>query len=111
VAEEHPQRRVVVPDDRGNGHLQVTWHAECDQFVVSQWRGDTCVASTRLTRAHAAEVVAMVHAVLEGQNSPGLRPSPSVVDDARVAAVDRPPARLGGRVVDGAGADQVGPRT
>jgi|RhiMethySRZTD1v2_1073278.scaffolds.fasta_scaffold969497_2 hypothetical protein len=64
---EPPQRRVVVPDARANGHhLQVTWHAECDQFVVSLWREDTCVASARLRAVDAGDVAAFLQAALEG---------------------------------------------
>jgi hypothetical protein len=69
---EAPQRRVVVADARGDGHfLRVTWHPELGQFVVSQWRDDTCVASTRLAPDAASEVLALlVRGLAGGQSAP-----------------------------------------
>jgi hypothetical protein len=39
--------RVSVPDARGGDQsLRVTWHPDRQIYVLSQWQGSVCVAST-----------------------------------------------------------------
>ncbi|HEV8297651.1 MAG TPA: hypothetical protein VGQ20_10145 [Acidimicrobiales bacterium] len=52
--------RVFVSDLRRDGHyLRTTWHPEHGAFVVSHWRGDVCVAATRIRVEDAADLVAL----------------------------------------------------
>ena len=54
-------RRVFVEDARRNGQfLRVTWHAEGQQFVVSNWDGNVCVGATRVPVAEAPSLVALL---------------------------------------------------
>src|SRR5438270_5446146 len=47
-------RRVIVEDVRPDDtFMRVTWHEESAVFVVSHWRGEVCVAATRVP-VHAA---------------------------------------------------------
>lgn len=51
-------RSVVVPDVRDDGRaLRVTWHPEADVVVLSLWRGNVCVGTSRLTPQDAAALV------------------------------------------------------
>jgi hypothetical protein len=51
-------RRVVIEDDRRDGHwLRTTWHAERGVFVISHWADDVCVAATRIPVEAAAELI------------------------------------------------------
>jgi hypothetical protein len=34
----------------GNRWMRATWHPEADCFVLSVWRGDTCIATMRVAR-------------------------------------------------------------
>ena len=60
VAEGHWAfgRRVVVEDVRRNDtYMRVTWHDDAGVFVVSHWRGDVCVAATRISADAAPDLV------------------------------------------------------
>jgi hypothetical protein len=60
VAESHWAfgRRVIVEDvRRDDTFMRVTWHAEDRVFVVSHWRGDVCVAATRVPVDAAPDLV------------------------------------------------------
>jgi hypothetical protein len=60
VAESHWAfgRRVIVEDvRRDDTFMRVTWHAEDRIFVVSHWRGEVCVAATRVPIDAAPELV------------------------------------------------------
>jgi hypothetical protein len=60
VAEGHWAfgRRVVVEDVRRNDtFMRVTWHDDAGVFVVSHWRGDVCVAATRIPVEAAPDLV------------------------------------------------------
>lgn len=60
VAEGHWAygRRVIVEDvRRDDTFMRVTWHADERIFVVSHWRGDLCVAATRIPVVAAPELV------------------------------------------------------
>jgi hypothetical protein len=51
VAEGHWAigRRVIVEDmRRDDTFMRITWHADERIFVVSHWRGEVCVAATRI---------------------------------------------------------------
>jgi len=48
-------RRAYFVDERG-GALRVTWHYDRCLVVFSMWRGNTCVASCRLTPAEAVRL-------------------------------------------------------
>jgi hypothetical protein len=37
--------------------MRVTWHAESNVFVVSHWRGEVCVAATRIPPEAAPDLV------------------------------------------------------
>ena len=51
-------RRVVVEDVRRNDtFMRVTWHDDVRVFVVSHWRGDVCVAATRIGADAAPDLV------------------------------------------------------
>ncbi|QKE84625.1 hypothetical protein [Arthrobacter sp. NEB 688] len=53
-----PGRSAVVPDARGEGRaLRVTWHPEAGVVVLSVWRDNVCVATTRLSPDEAAGLV------------------------------------------------------
>lgn len=41
----------------GSRALRVSWHAEVGVVVLSFWRDDTCVGTTRLTPADAARLI------------------------------------------------------
>jgi hypothetical protein len=60
VAEGHWSlgRRVVVEDvRRDDTFMRVTWHPESNVFVVSHWRGEVCVAATRIPPEAAPDLV------------------------------------------------------
>jgi hypothetical protein len=60
VAEGHWSlgRRVVVEDiRRDDTFMRVTWHAESNVFVVSHWRGEVCVAATRIPPEAAPDLI------------------------------------------------------
>lgn len=51
-------RRVVVEDiRRDDTFMRVTWHPESNVFVVSHWRGEVCVAATRIPPDAAPDLV------------------------------------------------------
>lgn len=53
-----PGRSAVVADARGEGRaLRVTWHPEAGVVVLSVWRDNVCVATTRLAPDEAADLV------------------------------------------------------
>jgi hypothetical protein len=55
------RRRVFVEDARRNGQfLRVTWHAERQQFVVSNWEDTLCVGATRVPVAKATELIGVL---------------------------------------------------
>ena len=55
------RRRVFVEDARRNGQfLRVTWHAEQQQFVVSNWDDNLCVGATRVPVEHVPELVSLL---------------------------------------------------
>ena len=48
-------RSAVVPDVRGEGRaLRATWHHEAGVVVLSVWRDNVCVATSRLRPEEAA---------------------------------------------------------
>jgi hypothetical protein len=52
-----PPRGEWFGDARdGSRALRVSWHAEVGCVVLSTWRDDTCVGTTRLTPAEAARL-------------------------------------------------------
>ena len=55
------RRRVFVEDARRNGQfLRVTWHAEQQQFVVSNWDDNLCIGATRVPVESVPELVALL---------------------------------------------------
>jgi hypothetical protein len=55
------RRRVFVEDARRNGqYLRVTWHADQQQFVVSNWEGNLCVGATRVPVEDVPELVGLL---------------------------------------------------
>jgi hypothetical protein len=55
------RRRVFVEDARRNGQfLRVTWHAEQQQFVVSNWDDNLCVGATRVRVEDVPELVSLL---------------------------------------------------
>jgi hypothetical protein len=60
-----PPRGEWFGDARDGGRaLRVSWHAEVGCVVLSLWREDTCVGTTRLTPAEAARLVGSLAAGL-----------------------------------------------
>lgn len=60
-----PARTEWFGDARDGGRaLRVSWHHELGCVVLSMWRGDACVATTRLTPADAAQLVGSLAAGL-----------------------------------------------
>jgi hypothetical protein len=54
-------RRVIVEDARRDGtYARITWHPEGPLFVVSHWRGDVCVAATRVPVEAAPELITLL---------------------------------------------------
>ncbi|MCW2681726.1 MAG: hypothetical protein JWM62_3127 [Frankiales bacterium] len=48
----------------GSRALRASWHVEADCVVLSMWREDQCVGTTRLTPAEAARLVGSLAAGL-----------------------------------------------
>ena len=60
-----PPRGEWFGDARDGGRaLRVSWHAELGTIVLSIWRDDACVGTTRLTPDEAARLVAALAAGL-----------------------------------------------
>ena len=65
------RRRVFVEDARRNGqYLRVTWHAEQQQFVVSNWDDNVCVGATRVAPRDVPDLVALLVEGLADAGSP-----------------------------------------
>ncbi|MBR7743421.1 hypothetical protein KC207_08980 [Phycicoccus sp. BSK3Z-2] len=57
-------RRGVVTDVRGDGRaLRATWHDDAGVLVLSVWRDNVCVATTRVA---PADVPALVEVLVGG---------------------------------------------
>ena len=68
---------MIVEDvRRDDTFMRVTWHAEDRLFVVSHWRGEVCVAATRVSVDAAPE---LVNLLVKG-----------LAESATAAAVQRP---------------------
>lgn len=60
-----PPRGEWFGDARdGSRALRASWHAEVGCLVLSMWRDDHCVGTTRLTPAEAAHLVGSLAAGL-----------------------------------------------
>jgi hypothetical protein len=71
--EEGFTRRVFVPDVRGRDrYLRVTWHKESATLVWSQWQGDRCIGSTRVSLADSLQLVDMITGAIEETDPPPL---------------------------------------
>jgi hypothetical protein len=56
-----PPRGEWFADARdGDRALRVSWHAELGCVVLSTWRDNACVATTRLSPADAARLVGLL---------------------------------------------------
>lgn len=67
-----PPRGEWYPDARnGDRALRVSWHDEVGCVVLSTWRGDTCVGTTRLEPAEAARLVGALAAGLAAGSAAG----------------------------------------
>ncbi len=51
-----PDRRSEFIVDGDHSELRATWHLDAGLVVISLWRGDTCVATSRLTPSEAARL-------------------------------------------------------
>ena len=62
MAEVHPlrehRRELITDGDRSA--LRATWHNDAGYFVVSLWRGDTCVATSHLTPREAGRLATFI---------------------------------------------------
>jgi len=59
----------VFGDPRGEGRaLRVNWHAEDGFVVLSVWRGDRCVATSRV---YSQDVPALIQTLVDGLASSG----------------------------------------
>jgi hypothetical protein len=68
------QRRTlaVLGDVRNDGRAaRATWHHDTGVFVLSLWRGDTCVATARLSPEEAAGLAEVIAAGLATELSAG----------------------------------------
>jgi hypothetical protein len=63
---------VIVEDvRRDDTFLRMTWHADERIFVVSHWRGEACVAATRIPVEAAPELVnLLVKGLAESASAP-----------------------------------------
>jgi hypothetical protein len=53
-----PAHGTVFMDPRDAGRsLRLSWHAEAGMFVLSMWRGDSCLATFQLVPSEAARLV------------------------------------------------------
>lgn len=60
-----PPRGEWFPDARDSSRaLRVSWHAEVGCVVLSTWRDDACVGTTRLTPPEAARLLGALAAGL-----------------------------------------------
>ncbi len=56
----HP-KSLSIPDVRGAGaSLRVTRHPDARKVVLSHWRGDVCVASTRIEPAQLPTLIGLL---------------------------------------------------
>lgn len=54
-------RRVIVEDARRDDtYARVTWHSDEAVFVISHWRGDVCVAATRVPVDAAPQLIGLL---------------------------------------------------
>ncbi|PKW25532.1 hypothetical protein [Phycicoccus duodecadis] len=69
-------RTAVVPDVRGEGRaLRATWHHEAGVVVLSIWRDNVCVATTRVDPDEVPTLVDVLVAGLgEGYRTPSTTP-------------------------------------
>ena len=68
-----PPRGEWFGDARdGSRALRVTWHGEIGCVVLSFWRDDACVGTTRLTSAEAARLVGALAAGLAAAAPPSV---------------------------------------
>lgn len=71
-----PPRGEWFGDARdGDRALRVSWHAERGCVVLSSWRGEACVATTRLSPDDAARLIGVL--------AQGLASTREVVDETR----------------------------
>ena len=63
---------MIVEDvRRDDTFMRVTWHDESGVFVVSHWRGEVCVAATRVPVDAAPELINLfVRGLAETTGSP-----------------------------------------
>src|SRR5438552_7066693 len=53
--------RVFIEDSRHDGtFLRVTWHPEGQQFVVSHWQDEVCLAAVRVDVGAAPDLIALL---------------------------------------------------
>ena len=80
-----PPRGEWFGDSRdGARALRVSWHAsdERDCVVLSTWREDSCVATTRLSPADAARLIAVLADGLAAIATATVRVAPGDVESA-----------------------------
>ena len=80
-----PPRGEWFGDARdGARALRVSWHAsdERDCVVLSTWREDSCVATTRLSRADAARLIGVLADGLASVAAGAVRVAPGDVESA-----------------------------
>ncbi len=66
-----PPRGEWFADARdGSRALRASWHDEAGCVVLSTWRDDACVGTTRLTPAEAARLVGSLAAGLAAASAP-----------------------------------------
>lgn len=58
-------RRAFVEDARRDGKfMRLTWHGDRQQFVVSNWDGNTCIGATRVPVSDAPALIGVLTAGL-----------------------------------------------
>ena len=74
-------RRVIVEDTRQNDtFMRITWHDESNVFVVSHWRGEVCVAATRVPVDAAPDLINLFVRGLAESSAVASAPTPNGPD-------------------------------
>ena len=70
-----PPRGEWFADARDGGRaLRASWHPELGCVVLSSWKGEVCVGTTRLAPADAARLVGVLAEGLAAAAAPGCAP-------------------------------------
>jgi hypothetical protein len=72
------RHRVLIPQALGSDEfLRVTWHANRELMVFSQWDGDRCVAATPVRISDIAELASLMAQAAGRATAPSSWPPPA----------------------------------